>query len=169
MQKLDYILVHGYDLKTDGSLDEILISRLDLSLDLFEDGWSDNMIVAAKYGKRDADYCKNKGITQSMCLKEYLVSHDVPSEIIFEEREGKNTFDCSKNAYDNIIKPKKWNSGIFVSSAEHLPRIIIQNQKIFQQNMMLFYAGPPILNSNKKKKFLAHELEAIKYTLSKDN
>jgi vancomycin permeability regulator SanA len=166
---LDFMLVHGYELTEEGQLDAILRDKLEHTLRLYQSGHARNIIVAGKYTKSDKEFCERTGATESSVMKQYLANKNVPLEAIFEEDEGKNTFDCTKNAFNKIILPHRWNSGIIVSNLEHLPRIILQTGKIFPTQIFCFYSGLPISDPVKREKFLEQEKEKIRYTLGRND
>jgi hypothetical protein len=166
---LDFILIHGYVLEEDGTMDPLLIDRLDYGRKVCSQGFTNNIVVAGKHGGRDQPFYERTGIPESSVMKDYLVSIGVPSGDIFEEDQGTNTFDSTLNAYNQFILPNGWLSGMVVSTAEHLPRIILQSQKIFSPEINLWYGGPTILDTSKREEFLTHEREAIAYTLSRSD
>jgi len=97
----------------------------------------------------------------SSLMKGYLTGKGVAKESIIEECEGMNTYQSTEICYDKIIKPKRWISGIIVSNAEHLPRIILQTMKIISPELLLFYSGPKIEDSMERTNFLEHEKNGI--------
>jgi hypothetical protein len=162
---LDVMIIHGYELNKDQPT-PILCSRLDYGLELFRAGYARNIIVAGKHAKFDKDYCLSTGITESAVMKKYLVIRNAPAELIFEEPRGTNTFDCTKYAFEDIIKPHEWESCIMISNSEHVPRISLQSNNIFPNNINIFYSGVPILDPTERKKFIEHEIEGIEYALN---
>lgn len=166
---LDFIICHGYVYNEDGTMDPILKQRLDFSLELYHKGFSSNIILAGKYGQRDKLLYEETNLTQSAKMKGYCLQYGIPSKAIYEEPDGTNTFDCTKFTYERIILPFKWTSGIIVSSHEHMPRIILQTMKIFPPEFILLYSGPSIEDFVEREKFIAHEKEAMKYTLSRND
>lgn len=175
MKNLDFILVHGHVLKIDGTLDgEILVPRLDHALGLYRLGVAENIIVAgkhassAKYGaESDEGFVKTTGITEARRMKGYLEAKGVPWETIFEESEGTNTWDCTWNAYQNIIIPKGWSSGHIVSSREHLARVAWMTNLIFDREMKIIFSGPSIKDETLRLKILNQERDSLTYSLNR--
>ena len=97
-------------------------------------------------------------------MRAYLQEHQVPAEVIIEEPLGENTFDCTRNAYEHIIIPRGWRSGIIISTDLHLQRVRLQTAKIIPSDYRLTYEGPSIPEGPVRDRFLAHEQEAIIYT-----
>lgn len=172
--KQDFILIHGFYLKEDGELDPVLIARLDHALLIYKNCMG-KIIVAGNHGVKDKEIVEKTGVTESAKMKEYLVKKGIPSEEVTEEPGGKNTWDCSVNAFNNIILPKKWTSGHIISSSEHLPRVQLQTNKILSllnvepNSIMLFYSGPQVTDLMSKKLVLEYEDEAIRFTLDYKN
>lgn len=167
MSKLDFILIHGYILLEDGLLDPILVDRMEHGLDLFLRELGSNIIVAGKHGLQDKEYYEKTKITEAKRMRQYLEEKKVDPSKIFEECEGTNTFDCTSKAYQTIIKPNHWTSGVIVSSREHLPRIIIQTNKIIPPEITVLYSGPMITDPTKRAKFVEREAKATVYSMNR--
>ena len=164
--EVDLIIIHGYNRHEDGTMDQIEKDRLDFGIDLFDDDVAQRIVVAS--GQRDAKFFEETGIPQSVGMREYLESRGIPSDVIWEEVQGTNTFDCTQFVYDNYIVPNCIRSLVIVSSAEHLPRIALQTLKIFPPDIDVFYAGPPVPDSEREA-FVDHERKAIIYAASRED
>ena len=174
---LDFILIHAFALDENNQISGIQRQRLDYGFRLYDEFGSPRFIVAGKLAAQNRDYFEETGITLSKEMKDYLIGRGIPGEKIHEEPEGENTYDCTVNSFKRIILPNEWNSGVITSSAEHLPRIMIQTMKVTRQmgikgeDMRLFYSGSSIENSGESReeieRFKRHEAEAIIYTLSR--
>jgi hypothetical protein len=165
----DFMIIQGYELLEDGSLDDILTDRLDFAISEHDEGLDvKSIIVAGKHGKRDRNFVLRTGVSEAQAMEEYLISRGYTdfSKIKLEE-EGTNTWDCTFNAYNDIIKPNGYQSGIIVSSSEHLPRVMAQTLQIFPPKLYgrTSFGGPEIGNPEKRASFLNHELDSIETTL----
>lgn len=133
----DFVLIQGYVLNEDGSIDEILKARMDHFLRRAASGLETrSVIVAGKHGKRDKAYVERTGITEAQTMQDYLTGNGVAPDKVLLEPNGTNTWDCTVRAYKDIIKPREFSSGTVVSNIGHLPRIIYQTIQIFPGNLM---------------------------------
>ena len=164
---LDFMLVHGYTIKAHETLDPILINRLELALRLYRLNIAKHIIVAAKNSIYDWELYNRVGKPESRYMREYLEKRGIDSDVIFEEDEGTNTFECIDKAY-KIIKRKGWESGIIISSLDHLERVQKIDFKKFHDNFLLFYFGSSIDDPDERERFRKHEEEAIIYTIEND-
>jgi hypothetical protein len=164
---LDFIMIHGYVFTEHGSMDPILRNRLDFGLHYYNIGLSKNMIVAGKCGNRDREILGDT--PQSEYMRKYLEQKGVDPKCIAEENQGENTFDCTKNAYEKIILPAGYKSGIIVSTDLHLLRVSMQTKKIFPRELMtrVIFDGPSIEDPVERQKFQEHEMKALQYTLAR--
>lgn len=166
---LDFLLVHGYILTEEGKIDDILLGRLEHAIELYRAGLAKQIISAGKFGKRDENYVKETGITESMKMSEYFAKQGVPPEKLLEEREGTSTWACTQNVYNGLILPNNWTSGMVLSNQEHLPRIMLQTSKIIPAEVTILYAGKPIRDPAVREDFIAHEKEGLIYTLNRED
>ena len=150
-------------------MDHILIDRLDWGVDLYKRCEEIPVIVAARCGGRDKEFVERTGKTEADFMKNFILDKGVLSTFVYQENKGENTFDCTSNAYYGIIVPNNWQSGHIISSREHLPRVILQTMKVMPLEMHLEFSGPSINDPEQRKKILEHEVEAIRYTLSRDD
>lgn len=180
MSSLDFILIHSFKLDDNNQINGIHQQRLDWGYWLHENFAHPDIIVAGKTSPSvpsNKAYFERTGITLARGMKDYLVARGISAERIHEEPEGENTYDCTINSFKRIVLPNGWNSGVITSSAEHLPRIMIQTMKVTRQlgirdeDMRLFYSGPSIEYSGETReeidRFKKYESEAIAYTLGR--
>jgi hypothetical protein len=175
---LDFILIHGFNLNPEGKIQPILRQRLEDGLQLYAEGAAEQLIVAGRNGPEDRAWVDRNGITQADLMAQYLKDHGIPTAAIALERDGTTTWECTNNAFTSIVPPHA-RGGYIVSNQEHLPRITLQTQKIlhllhqkdptFPFDMDIRYAGSPILDPHERAVFLAHERDALRYTLSRDD
>jgi len=160
----DFLLLHSNVLMPDGSIGKDLQRRLDyvverLTRGIFQVG---AVIPAGRNGKRDLEYVDRTGITQADVIEAYLRNKGVRTEIVKENR-GRTTFDCTMNAYNEIILPREFQSGIIVSTAEHLPRIGFQTIQVFPSELYgnCIFMGPSIEDNREKGAFVRREVESF--------
>ena len=165
----DFALVHGFDLLEDGKIDPILESRLDHFLNIVREGLEFRcVIVASKNGRRDKNFVEKTGKTQAATMRDYLIKRGFSDiDKIFLEQEGTNTWLCTVNAYNEIIAPRNYESGMVISSVEHLSRVIAQTQQVFPSQLLdrTSFEGPVISNQKRRGEIIDSELATIHYTL----
>lgn len=164
----DFMLIHGYILTPDGTIRDILEERLEYAVELDLDFPVRNIIVAGKHGKEDEEYVKRTGRTEARAMYDRLQEKGINPARIHLEPEGTNTWDCTKNAYDRLIKPMGWKSGVVISTAEHLPRICYQAMQIFDVALFgnTLFGGPSVKDSAQRASFLEWEAKSVQaYTL----
>ncbi len=160
----DFLLLHSNVLMPDGSIGEDLQRRLDFVVEGLTSGSFQvkAVIAAGRNGKRDKGYVDLTGTTQADRIEVYLRYNGVRTEVVKENR-GATTFDCTLNAYNGIILPRGYQSGIIVSTAEHLPRIGFQTLQVFHPQLYgnCAFMGPPIEDDRKRGAFLRREVESF--------
>ncbi len=170
--KRDFILVHGRVLNSDGGIGKINIDRLDYALGLMQkDGiLVKKIIVAGNHGglhSKDYEFVTKTRITTAHIMRDYLVSKGIDVKMIVLEPEGCNTWDCTVNAYNKIILPNKFKSGIIVSSQDHIPRVIMQTAQIFNNKLFgnIIFGGHSIENDDERADIIKWEIESTRFTL----
>ncbi len=111
MKKVAIVL--GYRLENDGSINQILYTRLDLFLRLYKEEKIDYVILTGgptNYPRPEALY-----------MKEYLVSKGIPEEIIITEIESVSTIQNAKFCC-SIIKTLEPTNLVIVTTNDHLIR-----------------------------------------------
>lgn len=158
----DFLLLHSNVLTADGSIGEDLQRRLNFVVDGFSRGLFsvETVIPAGRNGKRDKEYVDKTGITQAHVIEAYLREHGVTEPEIWKEDEGSTTYACIENAYKRLILPRGYGSGIVVSTAEHLARIMNQTYQVFHPGLYgnCVFMGPSIEDDAKRGEFLRREL-----------
>ena len=108
----DAILILGCQVKPDGSLSLMLKDRLDKGIELYKNGVAPKVIVSGDHGRDDYD--------EVNAMKKYMIQNEVPSEDIFMDHAGFNTYDSMYRA-KNIFNVNKC---IVVTQKYHLYRSI---------------------------------------------
>ena len=83
------IVVLGNKVELDGRPSLRLKSRLDTALGLYQDGYAPLFIVSGGLGK--------EGYNETIVMKEYLVAHGVPKEIVVLDQNGIDSFHTAQN------------------------------------------------------------------------
>lgn len=108
----DAILILGCQVKPDGSLSLMLKDRLDKGIELYKSGVAPKVIVSGDHGRDDYD--------EVNAMKKYMIQNEVPSEDIFMDHAGFNTYDSMYRA-KNIFNV---NRCVVVTQKYHLYRSI---------------------------------------------
>lgn len=185
MEQYDFMLIHAYARERYGRKEErsrfgivgpILEGRLEHGLYLWERKGVRNIIVAGRTGftPEEKEFFVRTGIPITKTVGGYLEKRGVPTDVIVEEDNGENTYDCTNHAFKEIIIPRNWRTAHIISTLEHLPRIAVQTQKVMEETgyplYEISYSGPSIYVANVqeeiKKLFVTHERSSmIKFTL----
>ncbi|MED7789168.1 ElyC/SanA/YdcF family protein [Francisella sp. 19X1-34] len=118
------IVTLGYSLNDDGSMSNILIDRLKLTLAAHKKYQNAILIVSGGVA--------HQGVTESYKMKQWLIQHKVPADQIIQEDQSTSTVTNAINTIDII---KKLNRPIktilLISSDSHIRRA----SSIFQQEL----------------------------------
>jgi uncharacterized SAM-binding protein YcdF (DUF218 family) len=116
------IIINGYNLNPDSSMNDILIKRLQKGLEVHQRFPNAKIIVAGGRPKL--------GVTESYRMKEWLVKNGVPSNSIIQEDQSSSTVWGAIDSFQILesLKPKIKNI-ILVTSASDIRR----TNAIFEQ------------------------------------
>lgn len=109
----DVGLVLGNKVELDGTPSPRLRARLDRTLELFRDGFFPSIIVSGGFGK--------EGFDEATVMRDYLVTHGVPSSSVIADSHGDTTFASAVNTA-RIAKEHGFKSVLVVSQYFHVPR-----------------------------------------------
>lgn len=109
---VDCILVLGAGVRADGTPSKMLKDRLDKTIELYDSGVSETIIVSGDHRTKDYDEVNT--------MKNYLIDAGIPSECIFMDHGGLSTYDSMYRA-KNIFSVKK---AIIVTQKYHMYRAI---------------------------------------------
>lgn len=112
IKDVDAILILGCQVKPDGSLSLMLKDRLDKGIELYKNGVAPKVIVSGDHGREDYD--------EVNAMKKYMIQNEVPSEDIFMDHAGFNTYDSMYRA-KNIFNVNKC---VVVTQKYHLYRSV---------------------------------------------
>lgn len=118
--KADIALVLGSKVELDGSPSPRLRARLDKTLELYNGGYFQKVIVSGGIGK--------EGYDEAAVMAEYLEKKGVPGSSIFRDNKGNNTFESAKETAV-LCAAHGLKSVFIVSQYFHIPRAKLALQR----------------------------------------
>lgn len=109
---VDCIIVLGCQVRSDGSLSDMLSDRLTRGMQLYHEGAAPKIIMSGDHGRTNYD--------EVNAMKRFAVDNNVPSEDVFMDHAGFSTYETMYRARE-IFKAKKV---IIVTQEYHLYRAI---------------------------------------------
>ena len=109
------IITLGYALEDDGTMNVILIKRLEKTLEAVKLNPESIVVVTGGVPK--------KGITEAIIMKKWLVKHGVKADKIIIETYARSTVENALYSTD-ILAKSKISSAVIISSASHVRRAI---------------------------------------------
>ena len=109
---VDCIIVLGCQVRSDGSLSDMLSDRLTRGVQLYHEGAAPKIIMSGDHGRTNYD--------EVNAMKRFAVDNNVPSEDVFMDHAGFSTYETMYRARE-IFKAKKV---IIVTQEYHLYRAI---------------------------------------------
>ncbi len=123
---MNVAVVLGYQLNLDGSMDKILIKRLNLALQLLEEEKIDKVIVTGGRPKKEIE------VSEAQRMYEYLVEKGVDPELIIKEEKAGSTFGNAKYSVP-MAKELGAKKIIIVTTIEHFTNYDYNPLKIFSE------------------------------------
>ncbi len=122
-------IVLGNRINNDGSFTDIMVKRLELALELYNNKMVDKLIVSGGY----ANPAVNASEAEKM--KEYLVSKNVPEELVIEENQSLSTY---QNALYSVPLALKENANVIIvtSTNEHFTKYNYNVIKYFEDQLV---------------------------------
>lgn len=114
LNKVDVAVVLGNKVEENGMPSPALKTRLDRSLQLYTEGYFQNIIVSGGVGREGHD--------EAFVMKKYLVDRGVPSEVIITDSKGYNTGYTAENA-KVIMEERGFETAMVISQFFHITRI----------------------------------------------
>jgi vancomycin permeability regulator SanA len=111
--KADVGLVLGNKVELDGTPSLRLQARLDKTLELYRAGFFSTVITSGGLGK--------EGYDEALVMRDYLVSHGIPSDRVIVDNGGNSTYLSAKNTL-RIAQEQKLHSVLVVTQYFHVPR-----------------------------------------------
>jgi vancomycin permeability regulator SanA len=114
----DMAVVLGNLVYSDGSLSPVLRGRVDRALELYQRGRVARIMVSGGMGEQGKD---PGHYPEGLAMKQYLMARGVPSDRIFEDNHGENTYLTAKD-FLPVADSLHVHSVIVVSSFYHITR-----------------------------------------------
>lgn len=138
-------IILGYQLNLDGSMDPILIKRLEMGMKLLKEEKIDKVIVT---GGRPREEVK---VSEAEMMFDYLVKNGVDKDLIIKEEKSGSTFGNAKYSVP-IAKELNATRIIIVTTLEHFTNYDYNPLKIFSEfinddniNLMIYTNTIPSL------------------------
>ncbi|HEV2614377.1 MAG TPA: YdcF family protein [Gammaproteobacteria bacterium] len=119
-QPADVAVILGNQVHRNGQPSTRLAARLNEGITLYHAGLFKHIIVSGGIEKN--------GWSEAVVMKNYLVTHHIPSTAIIEDSHGSDTWDTALNS--NVIMQKKgYKSALVISQYFHIARILLAFKK----------------------------------------
>lgn len=113
LQPADVAVVLGNKVNPNGTPSPMLKARLDHAVKLYQEGYCKLILVSGGFGK--------EGYSEPAVMHKYLENMSIPSDLIFEDPQGNNTWATAKNTA-NFLQQHQLKSAIIVSQYYHIAR-----------------------------------------------
>ena len=123
---MNVAVVLGYQLNLDGSMDRILVKRLEMALQLLREEKIDKVICTGGRPRMEVS------VSEAEVMYNYLVEHGVDPELIIKEEKSGSTFGNAKYSVP-IAKKLGANRIIIVTTIEHFTNYDYNPLKIFSE------------------------------------
>ena len=123
---MNVAVVLGYQLNLDGSMDRILVKRLEMALQLLKEEKIDKVICTGGRPRMEVS------LSEAEVMYNYLVEHGVDPELIIKEEKSGSTFGNAKYSVP-IAKQLGANKIIIVTTIEHFTNYDYNPLKIFSE------------------------------------
>lgn len=136
------IIILGYGLTSDGSVQPILKSRLDKAISIYQK--TDTLLVCGKHPPKATVPMRCEHTTEAEAMKQYLVNHHIPAENILKEEQSATTFGNALFSYFILLQRAITYQPIFIISNEfHEPLVKYSFDKVFGNRYpYIFHAVP---------------------------
>jgi vancomycin permeability regulator SanA len=113
-------VVLGNEVKLNGQPSDRLRARVEKAAELYKAGYFPWVIVSGGVGV--------EGFDEAAVMKEVLVQHHVPANVILTDNAGRNTYFTAQNAARTLRK-NRWKSAFIVTQFYHVPRTRLAFQR----------------------------------------
>jgi vancomycin permeability regulator SanA len=110
---VDLIVVPGNKVELDGQPSPWLRARLDTAVKVYRMGDTKAILVSGGVGK--------EGYAEAEVMRDYLIASGVPSDNIWVDNFGADTWLTAKHASD-LMRAQNWTRAMVVSQFYHIPR-----------------------------------------------
>jgi vancomycin permeability regulator SanA len=131
IDRADVAVILGNTVNPNGQPSARLQARLDKTIQLYRQGIFKNAIVSGGVGK--------EGVDEAVVMKQYLVANGLPTERIYVDSQGNNTYLTAKRTAQ-FMTEHRWQSAIAISQYFHLPRTKLSLQRFGIKNVYTAHA-----------------------------
>lgn len=126
MKKVAIVL--GNRINNDGSFTDIMVKRLKLAIELYENKGCDEIICSGGIANQAVPF------SEAEKMKEYLVNYGIDEKIIFEENKSMSTYE---NAVFSVPLAKSLGANVIIviSSSEHFTKYSYNVIKYFTKEI----------------------------------
>ena len=122
-------VVLGNRINDDGSFTSIMVRRLELALELYNNKMVDKIICSGGYANPKVNF------SEAEKMKEYLISKNIPEELIIEENKSLSTYQNALYSVP-IVLEEKANLIIVTSTNEHFTKYNYNVIKYFEDQLI---------------------------------
>ena len=121
-------VVLGNRMNDDGSPSQLMLKRMELTMEMYNQMHPDKIIVSGGFANKKA------GITEASFMRNHLILQGIPEDVIVEEG---NSMTTQQNAIFSVPMAKEMGakSIVVVTSAEHMSRAFLNPLKLFQKQL----------------------------------
>lgn len=113
MKHVDVAVVLGNKVEANGQPSERLTARLDKSVELYDGGYYNFIIVSGGIGK--------EGFDEAKVMKSYLIDKGIPEDKIIEDKNGYNSYMTAENT-SKIMDELELDSVMVITQYFHVSR-----------------------------------------------
>jgi len=114
LEQADVGILFGNQVLPSGEPSARLYSRLEKTIELYNDNYFEKIIVSGGLGK--------EGHNEAFVMKDHLITEGIPENNILVDSDGLNTYMTIANSLA-IIEENEFNSVMVISNYFHIPRI----------------------------------------------
>ena len=133
--------------------------RVDAGLRLYRQKKAPRIIMSGKH-EIFGDATK----TEAERMKQYAISKGTPRKNILKEEDSMNTIGNAFFTLKNILKPRKWNKILVVTSDYHLTRTKFIFQHVMKKHKIEFVASKTIVTAKERKEIEKREKKLFTFT-----
>lgn len=122
-------IVLGNRINDDGTFTDIMVRRLELARELYNNKMVDKIICSGGFANPAVN------VSEAEKMKEYLVSKNIPEELVIEENQSMTTY---QNAVYSVPIALKENAKVIIvtSTNEHFTKYSFNVVKFFEEQLI---------------------------------
>lgn len=133
----DAIIVLGCQINEDGTISDLLKSRVDKGIELYKKSISKRLIFTGGVSHR----VESASRTEASVMKEYAIAKGVNEKDIFLEDEAQDTVGNIYFVSVKLLNPNKWKDIVVVTSNFHLKRAKFLFRFYFKYGYIMEFMG----------------------------